>query len=49
MIIKSFYAEGVYGYLDFAMEFNSDISFITGGNGSGKTTALKHNKCLTCT
>lgn len=41
MIIKSFYAEGVYGYLDFSMEFNSDISFITGGNGSGKTTALK--------
>ena len=41
MIIKSFYAQKVYGYLDFAMDFNSDISFITGGNGSGKTTALK--------
>jgi len=41
MIIKNFHAQRVYGYLDFEMEFNSDISFITGGNGSGKTTALK--------
>lgn len=41
MIIKSFKAKNVFGYLDFDIEFNDDISFLVGGNGSGKTTALK--------
>lgn len=41
MTIKSFYASGVYGYLDFDTDFNSDINFLVGGNGSGKTTELK--------
>lgn len=41
MIVKGFYAEGVFGYLDFKIDFNQDVSFLVGGNGSGKTTALK--------
>jgi len=41
MIIKSFKAKNVFGYLNFDIEFNDDISFLVGGNGSGKTTALK--------
>lgn len=41
MTIKSFKANSVFGYLDFDIKFNNDISFLVGGNGSGKTTALK--------
>lgn len=41
MLLKSFKAEQVYNYLDFNINFNNDISFLVGGNGSGKTTALK--------
>lgn len=41
MIIKGFEAKGVFGYLDFNIEFNDDKNFLVGGNGSGKTTALK--------
>lgn len=41
MIIKGFEARGVFGYLDFKIEFNKDKNFLVGGNGSGKTTALK--------
>lgn len=41
MKIKKFVAEKVYGYLDFNIEFNDDVNFLVGGNGSGKTTALK--------
>lgn len=41
MIIKGFEATGVFGYLDFKIEFNEDKNFLVGGNGSGKTTALK--------
>lgn len=41
MIIKSFKAIKVYGYLDFDINFNRDINFLVGGNGTGKTTALK--------
>lgn|GEM_PF-665377 len=39
--IKSFTAQKIYGHLDFNIDFNDDINFLTGGNGSGKTTALK--------
>ena len=41
MIVKKFMAESVFGYLDFNISFNEDTSFLVGGNGSGKTTALK--------
>lgn len=41
MLVKSFKAKSVYGYLDFDIKFNKDVSFLIGGNGSGKTTALK--------
>lgn len=41
MIVKGFYAKEVFGYLDFKIDFNQDLSFLVGGNGSGKTTALK--------
>lgn len=41
MKIKSFKAKNVFGYLNFNIRFNDDISFLVGGNGSGKTTALK--------
>ncbi|WP_162714413.1 AAA family ATPase [Pseudomonas putida] len=41
MKIRSFSATNVYGYLDFETEFNRDINFLVGGNGSGKTTELK--------
>ncbi|MCZ4309683.1 AAA family ATPase [Vibrio atlanticus] len=41
MIIKSFIAKSVHGYLDFNIQFKDDINFLVGHNGSGKTTALK--------
>lgn len=41
MIVKKFTAKRVFGYLDFNIIFNEDTSFLVGGNGSGKTTALK--------
>jgi len=41
VIVKRFKANRVYGYLDFNISFNNDTSFLVGGNGSGKTTALK--------
>jgi energy-coupling factor transporter ATP-binding protein EcfA2 len=41
VIIKTFTAKKVFGYLDFSITFNSDINFLVGGNGSGKTTALR--------
>lgn len=41
MIVKGFKAKSVFGYLDFDISFNQDVSFLVGGNGSGKTTALK--------
>ena len=33
MIIKAFQAEGVYGFLDFNIQFNKDVNFLVGVTG----------------
>lgn len=40
MKIKQFIAKGVNGYLNFNLKFNNDLTFVTGINGTGKTSAL---------
>lgn len=41
MIINKFKGKGVHDFLDFDIQFNKDVNFLVGGNGAGKTTALK--------
>lgn len=41
MKINSFKAEGVHGYLKFELTFYSELTFLIGINGSGKTSAIK--------
>ena len=41
MKLKAFNARDVYGYLNFDISFHSDLSFLVGVNGSGKTTVLR--------
>jgi predicted ATP-binding protein involved in virulence len=41
MKINSFKAEGVHDYLNFDIQFFSELTFLIGINGSGKTSALK--------
>ncbi|EKN5148723.1 TPA: AAA family ATPase [Yersinia enterocolitica] len=41
MNIIGFEAKKVYGYLDVKINFNKDVTFLVGGNGSGKTTILR--------
>jgi energy-coupling factor transporter ATP-binding protein EcfA2 len=41
MRIKHFRAQAVHGYMDFDIAFNDDLTFLTGINGSGKTTVVK--------
>lgn len=41
MKIKKLVAEGVHGYLPLEVEFFEDLTFLTGLNGSGKTSALR--------
>ena len=41
MKISSLHAEGVHGYLPIDVQFFDDLTFLTGLNGSGKTTALR--------
>jgi predicted ATP-binding protein involved in virulence len=41
MKINSFKAEKVHGYLNYNIEFFSELTFLIGINGSGKTSALK--------
>ena len=41
MKILSLKASGVFGRFSYDLNFNDDLSLITGSNGSGKTTALK--------
>lgn len=40
MKILNFTASNVHGYLDFNVNFLEDLNFLTGLNGTGKTTAL---------
>lgn len=40
MKILRFKAKNVHGYLNFDIKFNDRLSFLTGINGTGKTTAL---------
>ena len=40
MKLKTFKAKNVFGYLDFNINFNEDLTLLYGINGSGKTTAL---------
>jgi predicted ATP-binding protein involved in virulence len=41
MKILGFFAKGVHDAFTFNIAFNSDLNFLVGINGSGKTTALK--------
>jgi len=41
MKLKSFKAKNVFGYMNFDINFNDDLTLLYGINGSGKTTALK--------
>ncbi len=41
MKLNSFRAVNVHGYLDYDINFYSDLTFLIGINGSGKTSALK--------
>lgn len=40
MILKHFYGSEINGYLNFDVDFFSDLTFLTGINGTGKTSAL---------
>lgn len=40
MILSKFVGHGIHGYQDFNLTFNRRLSFLTGINGSGKTTVL---------
>jgi len=41
MKILNFKCEKVHGYLSFELKVNSDLTFLTGINGSGKTSAVR--------
>ncbi|MDX7184539.1 AAA family ATPase [Klebsiella aerogenes] len=41
MRLLKFTASNVYGYINFNIKFNKDVSFLVGANGSGKSTAIK--------
>ncbi|MFV8845975.1 AAA family ATPase [Serratia fonticola] len=41
MKILTFSASNVYGYMNFEVKFNSDVNFLVGSNGSGKSTIIK--------
>src|SRR5262245_28227493 len=46
MKINRFLATKLHGYLDFDIKFNSDLTFLTGINGSGKTTVVNSISAL---
>lgn len=41
MIIKKFKAENVHDYLNYEINFNENLTFLIGINGTGKTSVLK--------
>jgi len=41
MKLLNFTAEGVHGYLKYDFEFKGELTFLTGINGAGKTSAIK--------
>ncbi|RYD59125.1 MAG: hypothetical protein EOP56_02530 [Sphingobacteriales bacterium] len=41
MKLKRFVAKNVHGYLKFDIDFRTDLTFLIGMNGSGKTTAIR--------
>ena len=46
MKILHFEAEKLHGYLSFALDFHPDLVFLTGINGSGKTSAIRCIRAL---
>jgi predicted ATP-binding protein involved in virulence len=46
MKILEFQCDKVHGYLTFTLIFNPDLTFITGINGSGKTSAVRATTAL---
>lgn len=47
MKITRFLCSKLHGFLDIDITFNSDLNFITGINGVGKTAVLKTIKAIT--
>lgn len=41
MKIQSFHAENMHGYLTFGFKLNPELTFLTGINGSGKTSTVR--------
>ena len=41
MVLKSFKATQVHGYLNYSIEFEDKLTFLIGINGTGKTSVLK--------
>ncbi|MEE4404705.1 AAA family ATPase [Enterobacter mori] len=48
MKLIKFTATSVYGYINFNINFNKDVSFLVGSNGSGKSTAIKLIQAIFC-
>ncbi len=46
MKIIRYKAEKIYGYMDFDIKFNPNLTFVVGINGSGKTTVLRSLSAL---
>lgn len=41
MQVRRFRASAIHGYLNFDVRFNDDLTFLTGINGSGKTSVIQ--------
>ncbi|WP_176520519.1 AAA family ATPase [Bacillus cereus] len=46
MKLVSLYVRNLYGYFDYNIDFNSDVTFIYGENGCGKTTILNITEAI---